>query len=133
MKLAYEFSAARTYAVELLKEQPDTAVVTNHEEWFYADPGVDRSRITRLKDFRATHIDGPAHLLVVAEDYSGGPVEGVSWYTHYGKLMMADFFQHVPNLRLLKRFPEENVKILEAWIPAGERIPIANNARELIK
>jgi hypothetical protein len=133
MKVSYEFSAARTYAIDLLRQQPDTAVVTNHEEWFYADPEVDRSRITRLKDFRATYIDGPAHLLLVAEDFSGGPLEGVSWYTHYGKLMVADFFQHVPDLRLLKRFPEENVKILEAWIPAGKRVPLTNNARELVK
>jgi len=130
MKLAYEFSAARTYAIELIKQNPDTVLVTNHEEWFYGDPNVDGSRITRLKDFRATYISGPSHLLIVAEDYAGGSIEAVSWYTHFGKLMRADYFQQVPNVRLLKRFPEENIKIVEAWIPAGERIPLTHNARE---
>jgi hypothetical protein len=129
MKLTYEFSAARAYAIELIKRQPDTVVVTNHEEWFYGDPSVDGSRITRLKDFRATYISGPAHILIVAEDFSGGPPEAVSWWTHYAQLMRADFFEQVPNLRLLKRFPEENIKILEASIPSGDHVPLPHNAR----
>ncbi|MFL6514014.1 MAG: hypothetical protein ACJ8M1_03230 [Chthoniobacterales bacterium] len=129
MKLTYEFSAARAYALEQIKHKPDTVVVTNHEEWFYGEPSVDGSRITRLKDFRATYINGPARVLIVAEDFSGGPPEAVSWWTHYGKLMRADFFKEVPNLRLLEKFPDENVKVLEAWIPAGEHVPLPHNVR----
>jgi hypothetical protein len=30
---------------------------------------------------------------------------------------------------LLKRFPEENIKILEASIPAGEHVPLTHNVR----
>ena len=45
----------------------------------------------------------------------------------------ADFFQQVPDLRLLKTFPDENIKILEAWIPAGERISLPHNAHEQTK
>jgi hypothetical protein len=131
MKLTYDFSAARAYAIDLIKRQPDTIVVTNHEEWFYGDPSVDGSRITRLKDFRAKYINGPAHILIVAADFCGGPPEAVCWWTHYGKLMRADYFQQVPNPRLLKRFPKENIKIVEAWIPPGEQVPFTHNAREV--
>lgn len=131
MKINYEFSPTRSYVVALLKDKPGTVLVTNRDDWFYADSTLDRSRIRRLKDLRATYVSGPAHILIAVEDYVGGPEQAVSWYPHYDRLLRADYFQHVPGIRLLRKFPEENFKILEVWIPDGARIALNKETTEV--
>jgi hypothetical protein len=122
LKATYEFSAARTHVVRLLREQPDTILVTNREFWFYADPTLDRSRIFRTEipgTFRANYVNGPVRVLIVALDPLGGPVEELQVFTAWAKPERADYLERLPGLRLLTRFPEENIKILEANVPAG--------------
>jgi hypothetical protein len=121
-KVTYEFSAARTQAMALLREQPDTILVTNRESWFYADPTLDHSRIFRIEipgTFRPSYVSGPVRVLIVALDPLGAPVEDLHVFTAWAKPERADYLEHLPNLRLLTRFPEDNIKILESDVPAG--------------
>ncbi len=45
MAVTYEFSPARSFVMELLKEQSGTLLWTSKAQWFYADPTVDQSRL----------------------------------------------------------------------------------------
>ncbi|MEY2537060.1 MAG: hypothetical protein QOG67_800 [Verrucomicrobiota bacterium] len=131
MKMAYEFWPARNYVADFLKKNPETVLVTNHEEWFYPDPGIDQSRVRRLKGLRATYVSGPAHILIAVQDYSVGPLQSVSWFEHYGQVRRGDYFRNLPEIRLLKKFPEENVKVLESRIPEGTRIALNKESAEV--
>ena len=122
MKVTYEFSATRTHVLTLLREQPDTILVTNREFWFYADPTLDRSRIFRIEipgTFRASYVRGPVRVLIVALDPLGGPAEDLHVFTAWAKPERAEYLERLPGLRLLTRFPEDNIKVLEANVPAG--------------
>ena len=130
-KVSYGFSAARQYVVRLVREKPGTVLVTNEEEWFYADPDLDQARIRRLKELRATHVTGPAHIVVAVHDYCGGPVESLCWYGHYGAILKGDYFSNLPGLHLLEEFPAENIKVLEASVPEGSTIPLNKQAVEV--
>ena len=128
MKLNYEFSEARRYVLALLKEKPDTVLVTNQEQWYYSDPSLDRSRLHSLEGLRASYVSGPARILIMAgESPFEEPVEAL--YS-LGKIRRVGYFEDFPDLHLLKRFPEEHVKILEARIPDGSRIPLNRRAAE---
>jgi hypothetical protein len=130
-KVNYEFSPARTQAVTLLREQPDTILITNREFWFYADPTLDRSRIFRIEipgTFRASYVSGPARILIVALDPLGGRGEDLFLFTAWAKPERADYLERLPDLRLLARFPEENIKILEANVPAGMLVTLQETA-----
>ncbi len=128
MKVNYEFSPARTYTARLLKEQPDMILVTNRESWFYADPTLDRSRIYRIETpqyFRAGYISGPAHVLIVALEPQEHLGEELHLFTAWaGQPERANYLERLPGLHLLRRFPEENINILEARIPDGKRIAL---------
>lgn len=124
MKVTYEFSAAREYVVALLKDKPDTVLITNRENWFYADPAVNRSRIRRIEPcekLQASYVSGPAHILITASDL-GGPLQELHWFSTTGKPLRVDCFETLPDLHLLTKFPDEKVKILETWIPDGSRV-----------
>jgi hypothetical protein len=130
MKVTYEFSPAREYVLALLKEQPDTVLVTNRENWFYADPGVDRSRLHRILRLRASYVSGPAHILIVATDPRGDvPEEALYFFLEDGKPRRLDYFEGRLDLHMLKRFPAESVKILETWIPEGTTITLNKPAK----
>jgi hypothetical protein len=131
MKLTYEFSPARKYVAGLLKDKPGTVLVTNHEEWFYADPAIDRSRVRRLKDLQASYVTGPASVLIAVQDFWEGSLSEVSWYMHYGNIRRGDYFRDLPGLHLVQTFPEEGIKILEASVPAGARIDLYKEMAEL--
>jgi hypothetical protein len=127
-KVTYEFSTARLYTITLLKEQPDTILVTNREFWFYADPTLNLSKIYRLETpelFRANYISGPAHVLIVATESREHLGEELHVFTAWaGTHERAGYLEHLPGLHLLTRFPAENIKILEAQIPDGSRIAL---------
>ncbi|HJT80714.1 MAG TPA: hypothetical protein VJ719_05905 [Chthoniobacterales bacterium] len=130
-KLTGEFSPARAYTMDLLKQDPAAILVTNHEEWFYADPAVDQSRVRRLKDFQPAYVTGPAHIIIAIQQYAAGSPGSVSWYGHYGTLMRGDYFQSLPGLTVVQEFPDEQIKILESRIPEGERVVLNRNATEV--
>jgi hypothetical protein len=129
-KVEYEFSPVRTYVVALLKDEPDTILITNRENWFFADPTVDRSRVRRLWGLRSSYVKGPARLLIVADDPLGSPLQAFYWVTSGGKLEPTNYFEGLPDLRLITKFPEERIKILEARIPDGSRIALNRETTE---
>ena len=128
MAVTYEFSPARRFVMGLLKEQPDTLLLTSKAGWFYWDPTVDRSRLYELNCewLQATYLSGPARIVILTFD-DGGPQE--LWYyaghaNGSSELGRADCFERLPDLNLLQRFPEEGVKVLETRVPAGMRVSL---------
>jgi hypothetical protein len=122
LRVTYEFSPARRFVMGLLKEQPDTLLLTSRGQWFYADPTVDRSRLSELTScgrLPAKSLSGPARMIMLTFD-EGQPQ--ALWYTANGQLQRADCFEQLPDLHLLQRFPEEGLKVLEARVPAGMRV-----------
>jgi hypothetical protein len=122
LRVNYEFSPARRFVMGLLKEQPDTLLLTSRGQWFYADPTVDRSRLSELTScgrLPAKSLSGPARMIMLTFD-EGQPQ--ALWYTANGQLQRADCFEQLPDLHLLQRFPEEGLKVLEARVPAGMRV-----------
>jgi hypothetical protein len=124
LRPGYEFSPARNYILDLLKQQPDTILVTNRPEWFYADPKIDRSRLHRLERMKARYVTGPAHILILATDPFPVADTALYWFTSFGTPRPVSYFASVPDLHLLRRFPEEHMKVLEAEIPAGAQFEI---------
>lgn len=122
MRMGYDFSPGRMYVVDLLKRNPETVLVTDHEEWFYAEPDIDQARIRRLKDLQATYVSGPARIVIAIKDYPPGPLTTVSWYGHYDKRWTAEYFRDLTDVHLLRTFPEERIRIVEARVAEGERI-----------
>ena len=120
--ISYDFSPGRNYILEQFKAQPGTVLVTNHEEWFYAEPDIDQARIRRLKDLQATYISGPARILIGIRDHAPGTLTAVAWYGHYDRRWVADYFQDLSDVRLLRTFPEEEIRVVEASVPAAERV-----------
>ena len=129
----YDFSPGRNYLVNLLRESPDTVLVTNHEEWFYAEPGIDRSRIRRPKDLRATLVSGPARIVIAIQDHSPGALTSVAWFGHYDQRWTADYFQNLTDVRLLRTFPEEEIRVVEARVAEGEQVPLKKETAQIKK
>jgi len=128
-KPEYAFSSAREYVVGLLREHPETILVTNRENWFYAEPDIDHSRLHRLEDLRSSYVTGAARIVILAEESAPSADTSLQWYRSWGKAVPAHYFESVPGLHLLRRFPEENIKILEAEIPAGTKIELKHPAQ----
>ena len=123
-KMIYEFSAARRYVLDLLNDEPSTVLVTNLENWYYADPSVDRSRLHCLLNLRASYVSGPARILIMAREPFEAPADALYSFSESGVPRRVNYFEGLANLRLLRRFPGENVKILEVRIPDGSRIDL---------
>ncbi len=124
IKMVTDYSPGRSYIAGLFRESPGAVLVTNHEEWFYCDPTLDQSRIRRPKDMRAEYVSGPARIIIAIQDHSPGPLTSVAWFGHYDQRWVADYFEELPAVRLLKAFPEEQIRVVEAIVPLGARIPL---------
>ena len=131
MAVTYEFSPARRLVMRLLKEQPDTLLLTSKAGWFYWDPSVDQSRLYELncEYLQATYLSGPARIVILTFD-EDAPQE-LWYYIRYAngssEQRRADCFERLPDLKLLKRFPEEGVKVLETRVAAGERVVLGRD------
>jgi hypothetical protein len=126
MAVSFEFSPARRFVMSLLTEQPHTLLLTSKGGWFYWDPAVDQSRLHELNclGWRATYVTGPARMVILTFD-EGEPNE--LWYyvghaNNTSESGRADCAEWLPDLKLLRRFPEEGVKVLEARVPAGMQV-----------
>jgi hypothetical protein len=123
----YDFSAARQYVMDLLKQKPKTILVTHIPQWFFAEPKIDRSRLHRLEKVSANHIAGPAHVVILTADPNPDGDDLIYQSTTFGNLREAHYFDSVSGLRLLRRFPEEKSKVLELNVPVGKRIKLTPN------
>ena len=119
--IEYDFSTTRQRAVALLKENPKAILITDHPQWFYADSSCDRSRIHRLGDLKSTYVTGPAEIFVVAWD-AGGRDNDLYWRVVDGAPRRSEELTGLDNFHLVQRFPAEQMKILEAEVPASTRI-----------
>jgi hypothetical protein len=119
--IEYDFSTTRRQTVALLKENPNAILITDHPQWFYAEPSFDRSRIHRLGDLKSTYVTGPAEIFVVAWD-AGGADKDLYWRIVDGAPRRSEELAGLNNFHLVQRFPAEQMKILEAEVPASTRI-----------
>lgn len=125
-RLTYEFSPARSYVLGLMKAQPGMVFITNREQWFYAEPELDRSRIHQFvpcQTLSATHVTGPARLLVLVQDHRRGPRE-FYWYNYSGQPRHVECFDGLPPFSVVQRFPDEGLELLEATVPDGVRVTL---------
>jgi hypothetical protein len=120
-QLTYEFSEARAFVLGLMQADPKAILITNREQWFYADPEADRSRIMRWEpcaSLRTTHISGPVRLLIFERDFNES-AEQVRWPDR-----PAPRFACWPELpvKLVQRFPDEQLRVLQADVARGIRL-----------
>jgi hypothetical protein len=124
-ELDYEKIPARCFVAEYLEQHPDTLLFTSFEPWFWADGQLDQSRIFRLlfyDQLRALHVTGPARLLFMVRDGDGTPGEFI-WGWKDGEPLTASL-DHFTNMRVLKRFSDWRIKVIEIPVPAGVRVPM---------
>jgi hypothetical protein len=129
-RLTYEFSSARNFVLSVMKAEPKALLITNVEDWFYAAPDADRSRIMRWEPcerLRATHIDGPVRLLILVRD-GGGASDEVQWSDRPAQ--RSECLAQLPGLKLIRSFPDEQLKVLQADIREGVRLQIKPAVRE---
>jgi hypothetical protein len=125
-KLTYESSPARTYVLNVLSAHPQMVFITDREAWFMADPAVDRSRLHRIvscRALRATHLKGPAELLFLVSDR--GSEREFYWTNELGGFRSADCFNRLPALSVVQRFPDEKLRVLRGFVPAGTEVNLA--------
>jgi hypothetical protein len=123
--LVYQSSSARAFVLDLMQREPDARLITTLEHWFFAEPNADRSRIQRWQPcaaLRATHIDGPLRVLILVED-RGEPPREVQWS---GDPEREPNCLKLHGLELIRRFPDEQLKVLSAAVPDGVRVPLRN-------
>lgn len=127
MQTDYEFLLSRNFVVAYLRDSPNTFLLTNFGSWFFADAKVNQSRVRAIapcEAWRGTQIVGPASMLLFLDD-SGGPWRDV-YYQRSARMYRCHCLETVPDLRLLRRFPEEETKVLVADIPDGVRIVLGD-------
>jgi hypothetical protein len=125
MAVTYELSPARKFVMRLLKEEPGTLLLTSQAGRFHWDSAVDQSRLYNLDciGLKATYLSGPARIVI--HSFDDGRPQDLWYYVGNGitgAKVRADCFERLPNLKILQRFPEEGVKVLEARVGAGELV-----------
>jgi glycosyl transferase family 87 len=119
-RLAYEFSASRDFVLRLMEADPRALVITNREQWFYADPAADRSRIMRWEpcySLAATQISGPLRVFILETEST----TDLRWPDRPEEHLTC--WPELP-VTLLKRFPEEGMRVLQADLSEHERLSI---------
>ena len=119
--MTYEFSQARAFVLGLMQADPKAILITNREQWFYADPEADRSRIMRWEpcvSLRTTHVSGPVRLLIFERD-SAESAAHVRWPDRPAPRLAC--WPELP-VKLLQRFPDEQLRVLEADVARGVRL-----------
>ena len=125
-RVSYEFSPARDYVLSVMKAAPDALLLTNLPHWFWADPAVDHSRILPLEPCDRPwigRVTGPARLIIFAAD-RGGPLQELYWFESLAEPTRADCFERLPPFDLVRRFPDEGLKLLHVEIPEGMSVAL---------
>ena len=119
-RLTYEFSASRDFVLRLMEANPKSLLITDREQWFYADPAADRSRIMRWEpcdSLRATQISGPLRVFIFETEST----TNVRWPDDPGE--RGACWPELP-VTLVKRFPEERMRVLQADLSEHDRLSI---------
>jgi hypothetical protein len=120
-RLTYEFSEARAFVLGLMQADPKAILITNREQWFYADPEADRSRIMRWEpcvSLRTTHVSGPVRLLIFERDFNESAAQ-VRWPDQPSPRFAC--WPELP-VKLVQRFPDEQLRVLQADVAQGVRL-----------
>jgi hypothetical protein len=127
MVVTHEYSAARRFVLEQLKKDPNALLVVSAGGAFYWDPAVDASRIhdTNCGGSEPRYFEGPVRILIYTFD-EGEPdqVWRYSGNSTLGFRTRATCFERLQDRRLLRRFPDEHMKVLEASVARGQRISL---------
>jgi len=126
MRATYELSPSRAFVLDLLKQHPEALLLSSRCALFYPDPLIDRSRLSEINCNllgESKYLSGPAHIVLVTFD-QGEPQD--LWYysgnnRHNGH-SRASCFEQLTDIRLLRSFPGEGLKVLEARVPAAKRV-----------
>ena len=122
--LEYHNSPMRNYVLDYLGRNEGCILITNFEQVFWADSGLEQENIHKIAELGIgsnLQIDGPRKVLIVAIDrgdgnfYSYGNINGVTPALWVNKL---------PNITKLETFeetiyPATRIKVLESEIPSG--------------
>ncbi len=127
MGVTHEYSAGRRFVLEELKADPNAVLVMSSGGAFYWDPAVDASRVheTNCGGFEPRYFEGPVRILIFTFDE--GKADEVWRYngnSTLGFVSRAACFERLPGRRLLRRFPDERMKLLEASVARGQRISL---------
>jgi hypothetical protein len=125
--VTYEHSAARQYVLRQLQDDPAAVLVTSKAAAFFWDPAVDASRLhdANCGGSEPRYFEGPAKILIFTFD-EGGPddVWRYDGNSTLGYRARATCFERLRDRRVLRRFPNEGMKLLEATVARGERISL---------
>jgi len=122
LAVSYELSPARQFVIRQLDEQSDALLVTSTAGWFHADASIDQSKVFDLdcNMARFQYVTGPATIVILSFD-AGEPRE--LWFPNEGAGSRRSLcFERLPSLELLRRFPDEGLKVLSARIEPGQRV-----------
>ena len=127
MAVTHEYSAGRQFVLEQMKADPNALLVMSTGGAFYWDPAVDASRVheTNCGGSDPRYFEGPVRILIFTFDE--GEADEVWRYSGNSTLgfrSRAACFERLPGRRLLRRFPDERMKLLEASVAPGQRISL---------
>jgi hypothetical protein len=130
-----ESSAARRFVIKRLKEQPGAVLLTtNKRALFVWDPSLDRSRIHELTCGslpNTAQLNGPARVVILTLDYgepvdlwerSNKMIDTLEITDNAPEIQHVECFERLPGLTLLRRFPQESLKVIESNVPAETSI-----------
>jgi hypothetical protein len=127
MAVTHEYSVGRRFVLEQLKEDPNAVLVMSVGGAFYWDPAVDASRVreTNCGGSELRYFEGPVRILIFTFD-EGEPdqVWRYNGNSTLGFRSRAACFERLPGRHLLRRFPDEGMKLLEATVARGQRISL---------
>jgi hypothetical protein len=127
MGVTYEFSAGRRFVLEQLKADPNAVIVMSAAGAFHWDAAVDASRIHEAvcEGAQPRYFEGPVRILIYTFDEGAADeVWRYSGNSTLGFVSRAPCFERLPGRRLLRRFPDERMKLLEANVAPGQRISL---------
>lgn len=125
MAMSYDLSPARALVMQRLRAAPDTLLLMRNGGAFYWDPEVNQSRVRGLScGGTADHLNGPADIVIFTADAGGDDALWGYSPTAVENRQRASCFEGLPGLRLVRRFPLEGVKVLEAHVAPGQRVEL---------
>jgi hypothetical protein len=114
----YETYRARQFVVGLVSRDPNVVLLTTKAQWFLPDPALDRSRVIVLRTpcgSRPLRASAATPIVILTFDRPG-PDRSVWAWGRGSRIERAECLETLPDLRLVARFPDEGVKVLESRV-----------------
>jgi hypothetical protein len=122
-------SPMRNYVIGYLDRNEGCILLTNFEQIFWADTGLEQKNIHKIVELGMgsnPQIDGPRKVLIVAIDRGDGNFYS---YANINGVTPALWVNKLPNIRKLETFeetiyPATRIKVLESEIPSGFQLDL---------